>query len=31
MIEICARLTSEIFQEATLSEHAPDEVSQGGE
>lgn len=31
MIEVCACLSSELFQAAALSEHAPDEVSQGGE
>ncbi|TKS77551.1 Glucagon-1 Glucagon I [Collichthys lucidus] len=31
MIEVCACLSSELFRAAALSEHAPDEVSQGGE
>lgn len=31
MIEVCACLSSELFQAAALSEHAPDEVSQGRE
>lgn len=29
MIEVCACLSSELFQAAALSEHAPDDVSQG--
>lgn len=31
MIEVCTCLSSELFQAAALSEHALDEVSQGGE
>lgn len=31
MIEVCTCLSSELFQAATLSEHAPDEVSAGAE
>lgn len=31
MIEVCSCLSSELFQAAALSEHAPDEVSQDGE
>ena len=31
MIEVCACLSSELFRVAALSEHAPDEVSQGVE
>lgn len=31
MIEVCSCLSSELFQAAALSEHARDEVSQGGE
>lgn len=31
MIEVFACLSSELFQAVALSEHAPDEVSQGGE
>ncbi len=31
MIEVCTRLSSEPVQAAALSEHAPDEVSQGVE
>lgn len=31
LIEVCACLSSELFQAAALSEHAPDEVSQGRE
>lgn len=30
-IEVCACLSSELFQAAALSEHAPDELSQGRE
>lgn len=31
MIEVCVCLSSELFRAASLSEHAPDEVSQGVE
>ncbi|KAJ4934686.1 hypothetical protein JOQ06_007471, partial [Pogonophryne albipinna] len=31
MMKLCACLSSELFQAVALSEHAPDEVSQGGE